>query len=459
VVVTQPIYTSISDVLGRKIPLYASILLFTIGSVVFAVARNMRVVILGRVLQGLGGGGLDVLQEIILADITSLKQRPLYLGLLAVPMAIGTILGPIAGALLSEFATWRWIGWVNLPVIATGFVLAVFCLRLRPIDLSFRTKLGRLDWFGMLLFAIGSTAVALPLSWAGAMYPWSSWQTITPFVIGLLTLVGFGFYESRPAEPVFPYRIFSNITAIMTLVGAFVHGMVMFSLLQYLPLFFQAVMLEPPLQAAILTLPGSLFVVVFSGVSAAVVETTRRYRVLVWTAWVLIAVGVGLWARFSVGTSRVEVALAQMVAGIGLGAVFTILTIPIQASVASADDAGLAVGILVAFRLFGALVGLSLGSTVFNSLFAGGIAEIDLPNSLAVLKDGTEAVAFIPLLRGLDLPSALMDALIEAYRKPFVAIWITMACVSVVGLMTSLFIKELTLENEELGRQRFEEGE
>lgn len=85
IVITQPIYITISDVLGRKIPLYAAFLFFFVGSIVFGVAKNMPVLIVGRILQGLGGGGLDVLSEIILTDITSLKERPLFLGLTPSP--------------------------------------------------------------------------------------------------------------------------------------------------------------------------------------------------------------------------------------------------------------------------------------------------------------------------------------------------------------------------------------
>lgn len=110
VVITQPLYTSVSDVMGRKLPLYLAYGSFGIGSIVFAVSKNMSTLIVGRFLQGMGGGGMDVLSEVITADITTLKERPLYLGLLAIPMATGCILGPVMGALFSEYVDWRWIG-------------------------------------------------------------------------------------------------------------------------------------------------------------------------------------------------------------------------------------------------------------------------------------------------------------------------------------------------------------
>ncbi|KAF5863477.1 hypothetical protein ETB97_009978 [Aspergillus alliaceus] len=192
VVAIQPIYTSVSDIVGRRLPFYAAFTLFAIGSIVFSVSQSMSIIFLGRVLQGLGGGGLDVLSEIIVADITTLQERPLYIGLLSLPMAAGSILG----ALFSEYVDWRWIGWINLPVIAVALTLAIFFMRLKPLGQSLRTKIVRMDWIGMLLFPTGSALFALPLSWAGTI---------------------------------------------------FIHGLVLYNLLTYLLLFFQAVYLETPL--------------------------------------------------------------------------------------------------------------------------------------------------------------------------------------------------------------------
>ena len=107
VAIVQPIYASVSDILGQKPPLYFAFNLFGIGSIVFATAPTMGIAILGRVLQGMSGGGLDVLSEVIVADITTLKERALWIGLLSIPMATGLILGPIIDALCSEYATWR----------------------------------------------------------------------------------------------------------------------------------------------------------------------------------------------------------------------------------------------------------------------------------------------------------------------------------------------------------------
>ncbi|RYP55369.1 hypothetical protein DL768_000124 [Monosporascus sp. mg162] len=377
IAITQPIYVSISDVLVRKPPLYASLVLFVVGAIVFAVADDMAVLIAGCLVQGLGGGGLYVLQDIILADITSLKERPMYLGLLAVAIALGTVSGPIVGALLSDFVDWRWIGRVNLPIVGVSFLAFVFFLRLRAIPMSFMAKLHRLDWFGMLLFAVGATAMALPLSWADALYPWSSWRTLVPFVVGLVILVIFGFYERKiSVEPALPFRIFSNLTSISSLITGFVHGMVMYTMLQYLLLFFKAVFLEPPLEAALSSPPVCCLAVAFSFIAPVIIQLTRRSRLLLWLGWVILTVSLGLWCLVGQTTSRAEAYVFQSTLGVGIGTVFTGAQVPMQASVTHVDDTGLAVGTLIVICLFGALVGLSIGSTVFNSVFQKSIAAL-----------------------------------------------------------------------------------
>lgn len=417
----------------------------------------MSVVLGGRILQGLGGGGLDVLGEVILADLTTLKERPLYLGLFSLPMAGGGICGPVIGAALSQFVSWRWIGWINLPIVAVAFGLSFFFLRLRPIDQSFRSKLHRLDWIGMFLFAVGSTAFSLPLSWAGSMYPWSSWRTIVSLIIGAIVLVVFAIYEARPVQPIFPYRIFQNTTALATIIGATIHGTLLYSIMLYAPLFYQVVMLETQFESAVSVLPASVSIVVFSILSAIAVEVFRRYRLVVVCNWIFSATGVGLWALWRSDSSVALTASVQVIAGIGIGTHFTVLTIPMQASLLHVDDMGLAAGIIVCFRLFGALLGLAICASVFNNTFDQNVRSlIPLPPAVAVLEDVREAIGFIPALRLIDLEPELLANVIEVYKSALKAVFLTFCGFASRGFLTSLFTKELTLETEELGRQQLQ---
>ncbi|KAF2651815.1 MFS general substrate transporter [Lophiostoma macrostomum CBS 122681] len=457
VVITQPLYTGISEVLGRKAPFYTAYVLFFIGSVLFAVAKNMRVLIVSRVLQGLGGGGLDVLSEVILVDITTLKERPLYLGLFALPMAGGGICGPIIGAAFSEFVNWRWIGWMNLPLVATGVVLAYFFMHLRPVDGSYRSKLQRLDWSGMALFTTGCILFTLPLSWAGAMYPWTSWKTLLPFLIGSAVLVAFAVFERHPMEPLFPYRIFYNTTAVVTIIGATIHGVLMYSVMLFTPLFFQSVNSEAPFPSAISVLPASASIIGFSIISAVVIEVVRKYRWIIISNWVFSAAGVGLWALWTGSSARSLTAGLQILAGAGIGTHFTVLTIPMQANVKKVDDGGVAAGILVSFRLFGGLIGIAISTGVFNNVFERHIASIQtLPDELNNLTDIKEVIGFIPTLRLSQFDGEVLQQVIDVYQTSMKAVFLTLAAFGALGFLTSLLTKEITLENEDKGRQQFD---
>lgn len=435
-------------------------MLFLVGSVVFATANTMAVVIIGRLLQGLGGGGLDVLNEILIVDITSLKERPLYMGLMAVPMALGTIAGPIIGAAFSEYVSWRWIGWMNVPLLGVDVVLAALFLRLKALDEPICSRFARLDWVGSLMFSIGAAAFVLPLSWAGSLYPWSSWKTIVPLVIGLLVLLVLSCYEAKPEAPLFPHRIFNSQTSLMTLLGGTIHGLIIYPATTYLPLFFQAVKLQSPLQSAVSILPSCCGVVGFALLSGVAVEVSRRYVWQFWASWITIAIGIGIISIYDRGSSVAETAGFQIIAGVGLGALWTVPALSMQASAENVEDQALAVGILVAFRLFGALIGLAIASTVFASVFEKSISSLQpLPAVAAALDQASQAIGFIPGLKGLDAPPNVSARIIEVYRKSFQVVWYVMAGFACVGFLSSLFIKERSIETEERGKQHLQTRE
>jgi len=153
-----------------------------------------------------------------------------------------------------------------------------------------------------------------------------------------------------------------------------------------------------------------------------------------------------------------EIYIFQVFAGIGVGTVLTVTAIPTQASVQDVDDTGIAAGMLVNFRLFGALIGLTLRSNIFNSVFEQNINSLGtLPTSIQRLQNANEAIGFIPSLTKLDLPDPLMSALLDAFWAPFQVLWIVMTCFSSIGVFIALFIKEFSLEKDEVDRQGFQQ--
>ncbi|KAG8158439.1 hypothetical protein KVR01_011561 [Diaporthe batatas] len=458
--VMQPVWASVSHAFGRQYPLYVSVAFFFTGSIVFALAQNMRVLIGGRVTQGLGGGGIDILSTIILADMTTLEERPKYLGLISIPSAVGNIMGPFAGALFSSYVTWRWIGWINLPILGTGTVLLFFFLKLRPISFgsTLASNLNRLDWIGMALVVVGITSFCVPVSWAGSLYPWSAWQTLLPLLLGAAILVIFAYFEGKPAAPIIPHRLFKSKTGNMAMLGGFIHGMILISLLQYLPLFYQSVERETAISSAIFLLPTVIVSVVVAAVSMMMVPLFGGYVWLLRLSWVTTTLGTGLLVLLNEDSSTSMLYGVPILWGQGV-ALLRLILLPVQASTKNADDEGLATANFLTIRMFGALIGLAIASPIFNSVFATSIADtaVQLTGDLAPLEDASNAVNFIGELRALDVPAATLDAVLRVYLKSFRAVFYTMTGLAGLGLVSSFFLDEIELKRRGLGNQRFED--
>ncbi|KAF2690198.1 MFS general substrate transporter [Lentithecium fluviatile CBS 122367] len=363
VVVTQPLYATLSDILGRKPYLYIAYTFSLASSIVFSLAHKMGGVIAGRILQGLDGGSLDILSEIVVIDMTTLQERSLYLGLMAILTAFGSVLGPTLRGVFSSLH-------------------------------SRLSQLQRFDWIGMPLFTTGTVLFALPLSWAGNLYAWDSFRTLLPLMLGVAILLVFAFYESKPAAPIMPHRIFRSRTASATLVGVFLH--------------------RKALQSAVSLLPTSAVSVVAAVGGVTVVGLVNvRYRWTIRISWVLTAGG-------------------------GISLLLRLLYLPLQTSVICIDDTALAIGMLLTFRLLGGLVRLSICSTVFSDYFSRSIEAIgQLPPFLEHLRDPDAAVAFIPQLRTLDLPQDTLQPIIQAYLTSIRAIIYTMTGFANLGLLSS----------------------
>ena len=457
VAVVQPIYVTVSDIFGRRVSLFASLILFSIGAVVFAVAKNMGAVIAGRVLMGLGGGGMEVLSEVIVTDMSTLKERPTWGLLLSIPVAIGSILGPIVGALCSGNDSWRWLGWHNLPFVAVTLFCAYFFLKLKPTEESLGDKLRRLDWFGMALFALGAVLSTLSLSWASTIYSWKSWEILVPFLLGIAALIGFAVWEKRPAYPCMPHRIFGNITAQVTLIGSFSQGAVVYAALAYLPVYFQAVPRVTPMLAAILLLPICIAEVVSGGFVTLLVNRTRKYRLVTCVGWGFLAVGMGVTSLWNRNTSLAMMIGSQIITGFGQGTLFISSTMAMQASAPTVDDQGLAAGTLVSFRLFGGLVGTACGATAFSSTYGQSISKVyGLSGAMAFLRDPAKAIEIVSDLKDLALPKELLHQITDAYTASFKTVWLVLAGFAAAGGLASLAMKEPSIESEEVGRQTWE---
>ena len=451
----QPVHTALSDIFGRKFALYECITFFVVGSAMMGWASSAAVIIAGRTIQGIGGGGMEALCEVVLTDITTLKERPLYIGLLGLMWAGGSVLSPPVGGLLSQYASWRWIAWINLPLMGISAVGIFAFLTLKADHSSCRSKARRVDWIGIALFSVGMTCFVLAIAWGGQLFPWSAWETFVPLLAGAIILAIFTYYERFPKEPTLSLRLFSNWTSSMAYFGSFIHGIILFALVYYINLYFQGAIQAAPFQTAIESFPLIFTATPMAIICAIAIEVLRRYMWAVWIGWLLITVGVATMALLDYDSSKALYSGLLVAPGLGVGILLSALTVALPASMA-VDDAGVAMGTLVFFRAVGALVGTSFGSAIFTNQFQQQIAELQPQTQNVTLPSSEDALYFLTEIKSMNLSDGLRAQILQSYAQPIKYIWVATACLSFIGLCSAWLMKELTIEREEVGRQALE---
>jgi len=257
--VLQPTFASMSQIFGRKPLLYIALAFFAVGALLAGISHNFTLMLVGRSLQGVGGGGIIALTEIIVTDLVPLRFRGAWFGYLSSMWAVGSVSGPLIGGALSQNGAWRWIFFLNLPLTAAGFAMLAIFLKLNFVVGSFGEKLRRFDWIGAILFIASTTSVMIPITWGGVSYPWTSWHTLVPLIIGIAGIVVFGFYERYFAiEPMMPSTIFSNWALRITYFTTVIHGMILWSLLYYIPLYYEAVKGYSPIITGMFLKPNAI---------------------------------------------------------------------------------------------------------------------------------------------------------------------------------------------------------
>ena len=171
-----PLFGKLSDIHGRRTIILLAIGIFIVGSVACAVAPSLWLLVVGRGLQGFGGGGLIPLAQTIIADLLSPRERPMAQSYTSVMFMMASILGPVLGGVLTDHLHWSFIFWINLPLGAIAMVMTARALRSLPRH----ERPHRLDFLGMSLMAAAAIALLLALDWGGTHYLWTAWQIVTP---------------------------------------------------------------------------------------------------------------------------------------------------------------------------------------------------------------------------------------------------------------------------------------
>ena len=361
---STPLWGKLGDMYGRKRFFQAAIVIFLVGSALSGLSESMGELIAFRALQGIGGGGLMIGAQTIVGDVVAPANRGRYQGLFGAVFGVTSVLGPLAGGLLVDHASWRWVFYINLPLgvvalLVTGAFLPTMQRRVSHV----------IDYLGAALVAAGTTSLVLMTSLGGTTYEWASPQIVILGVAGVVLLALFVAVERRAEEPILPLRLFTNRVFGVSSALGFVVGFAMFGAITFLPLYLQVVKGIDPTVSGLALLPLMVGLLLTSVSSGQLISRTGHYKVFPIVGTALMTIGLLLLSRLEPDTSSLDVSLYMFVFGMGLGSVMQVTVIATQNAV-DYKDLGVATSGVTYFRSMGG----SFGTAIFGSIFANSLS-------------------------------------------------------------------------------------
>jgi EmrB/QacA subfamily drug resistance transporter len=362
-----PLYGKLSDIHGRRVMMMTAIGLFVAGSVACALAPSMTALILGRGLQGLGGGGLMALSQTIIADVISPRERGRYQGYIGAVFACSSVGGPVLGGFLTEKLDWSLIFWINLPLGLAALAMTWRTLKLVP----HHARRHRLDIVGAALMMSAAVALLLALSWGGHDYPWASPQILGLLAASVVLWVLFSWRLTRAEEPFLPLSVLGNaVVRNAALVGACNMG-VLVGMTIYVPLYFETVLHLSAGESGVALIPLMGASVLWSTICGRMMMHMVHYKRVPVIGLVTAILACVVLAAWPTGLPIWLLLTLLFVVGSGLGTVFPISTVCMQNAVVR-SQMGVATGAANFFRaLFSALIVAALGVIVLGHLGGG----------------------------------------------------------------------------------------
>lgn len=435
-----PLWGQLADIFGRKYMLLGAIVLFALGSAISGAAQTSAMLIVGRTVQGVGGGGILALVEIVVSDITTLRERGKFVGMIGSVWCLGTITGPVIGGACASSGRWRWIFFLNLPFCLAAFLLVLIFLRVNQPVRDIRRQLWQIDYCGTVLFCASLVSLQIALSWGGVTHSWSSFKTLLPLVCGLCGLVVFCLYESRVARPIVSPSLF-NRTSTTGFVLTCVHGIVLYGFIYMFPVYLEGVRDTSAVRAGVLSFPSTFIIAPFAIVAGIVMAITGRYKWLNAMAFVTMALGLGLFVLVKYDSPAGFYIGFQILFAPGAGVLFT-ATLPAIQVALSPNQVAEATSVYSFFRNFGAILGLAITTAVFNLRM--NTLTSALPADLHdVLKDGgAYSLASSQSLQRLGPYEVTVKVM---YTDALRTIWIILCALSAVGGLIALCYREIPL--------------
>jgi len=438
--VVMPVYGKVGDLVGRKSLFVIALSIFVFGSIIGGFANSMEWLIAGRAIQGLGGGGLMILSQAIIADVIPARERGKYMGFIGVIFGLSSVAGPLLGGLFTDTLSWRYAFWINVPLGIAAIIAAVAFIKLPKIVNAVRPKI---DVAGMATLAIAAAGLVLTASWGGTEYDWNSPVIIVMIIVTIAAAVAFVFIERASSEPVLPMSLFKNRNFTLTTLGGLAIGISMFGAIGYMPTFLQIVNSVNATQSGFMLLPmlAGLLVTAIGG--GFLVSKTGRYKWMPITGSLIIAAALVLFSTMRSDTPLWMILGYLTILGLGIGLAMQVLVLIVQNSVPHSM-----VGTATAGNNFFREIGASLGSAIVGSVFVARLTDQLASGASSLGAAGgalpTDTNALTPAAINA-LPPEIHQIIVDAYSTALSPVYLYLVPLMLVAALLLCFVKEIPL--------------
>ncbi|NEA17080.1 MDR family MFS transporter, partial [Streptomyces halstedii] len=439
---TTPLWGKLADLFSKKLLVQIALIIYVAGSIVAGLSTSSGMLIVCRVVQGIGVGGLSALAQIVMAAMISPRERGRYSGYLGAVFAVATVGGPLLGGVITDtsWMGWRWCFYVGVPFAVIALIVLQKTLKLPVVKREVKV-----DWWGAFFISAAVSLLLLWVTFAGDKYDWMSWQTVVMVVGSALLALIFVFVESRASEPIIPLRLFRNRTITLASAASLFVGIGMFAGTVFFSQYFQLARGKSPTMSGVMTIPMIAGLFLSSTLSGQIITKTGRWKAWLVSGGFLLTAGLGMLGTIRYDTEYWHIAVFMFVMGLGIGMMMQNLVLATQNQVAPAD-LGAASSVVTFFRSLGGAIGVSaLGAVLGNRVtryVKDGLADLG-PEGAAFGHGGTGGGG-IPDLDKLPAPfRTVMEA---AYGHGVADVFLYAAPAALLAFLLTLFIKEVALK-------------
>jgi len=439
--IVMPIYGKFGDILGRRNLFLVAIALFTLASVGCALATDFRGFVIFRAIQGLGGGGLMILSQAIIADIVPAKERGKYMGPLGAIFGLSAVAGPLLGGFFVDHLTWEWAFYINIPVGLAAFAIAWFALTLPN-----KKAEKRIDVLGVVLLSAATTCLIFFTDFGGKKD--EGWDSPLTWAFGaglLVSAAAFVMVERRAEDPIIPLSLFRNRIFINATAIGFTLGLGMFSAIAFVPTFLQMSSGTSAAESGLLMLPmmaGLMGTSIYSGIR---ISKTGKYKMFPILGAVFTMAAM-LWMTTLAASTPIWVICLQLfVFGAGLGLIMQVVVLVVQNSV-PADQIGTATSTNNYFREVGAAMGVAVFGSIFTTRLSEALTGAFTGAGASPEQAGQSTRTLDPQALS-QLPEQLRDAIVNAYADSLAPVFWYLLPFIAVALLLAITLKQIPLSD------------